>query len=70
MKLQSMAEKHGEVVDQRCVNASYGPGSIPMNIQFLTEGDEGQAACIDPHFSIEVEVTKKDEIKAMNLIHS
>lgn len=52
---KKMAKKEGQAVRAVCVNASFEPGTEPVSVQFYQLDEEGEG-CVDPHYSIEVEL--------------
>ncbi len=67
---KEMGESMGADIRHECVNASYTPGSFPVSIQFWDIDWDGQESCVDPHFSIEVNITAEGEVLSVSLIDS
>lgn len=65
---KKLARQQGERVSAECVNASMGPGTEPVSVQFVSYDEEGRS-CVDPHYSIEVEF-QQQRIISVRLIDS
>lgn len=63
---KKMAKKEGQAIRAVCVNASFEPGTEPVSVQFYQLDEEGEG-CIDPHYSIEVEL-KAGKVMDVKLI--
>jgi hypothetical protein len=63
---QSLASEMGITLSPFCINADFGPGHLPVMLQFSSA--DQSPGCQDPHFALEVNFNDDRQVSSIHLI--